>query len=109
MINDPGQHYHKDDMLDEPDIPGITCPNYDEHADYINECSRAETGDDISFECPENIWHINQDYFHVEAIDNHSEFVKNEQGRMVVTRLYGRATPIIRYTGIEDWIKIIDD
>lgn len=48
MINDPGQHYHKDDMLDEPDIPGITCPNYDEHADYINECSRAETGDDIS-------------------------------------------------------------
>lgn len=50
MINDPGQHYHKDDMLDEPDIPGITYPNYDEHADYINECSRAETGDDISKE-----------------------------------------------------------
>lgn len=52
FINDPGEHWHKDDMLDEPDIPGVTSPqwNYDEHADYINECSRYESGNDISKE-----------------------------------------------------------
>ena len=57
MINDPGNHWHKDDMADEPDIPGITCPNYDEHADYINECSQAETGDDISKYDYTEMWH----------------------------------------------------
>lgn len=31
MLIDYGQPWHKDDMLDEPDIPGITVPNYDEH------------------------------------------------------------------------------
>ena len=25
-IYDPGEHWHKDDMLDEPDIPGVTEP-----------------------------------------------------------------------------------
>jgi hypothetical protein len=35
-INDPGNHWHKDDMLDEPDIPGVTSPyvGEDEHSDY---------------------------------------------------------------------------
>ena len=48
QINDPGNHWHKDCMPYEEPYPGITEPNYDEHADYINEISRAETGDDIS-------------------------------------------------------------
>ena len=29
MIYDPGNHWHKDDMPDEPDIPGVTEPLYD--------------------------------------------------------------------------------
>jgi len=35
-INDPGNHWHKDDMLDEPDIPGVTSPQWgnDEDQDY---------------------------------------------------------------------------
>ena len=33
MIVDPGNHWHKDDMPYEDDIPGITDPNYDEHPD----------------------------------------------------------------------------
>ena len=31
MINDPGNHWHKDDMPYEAPVPGITEPNYDEH------------------------------------------------------------------------------
>ena len=33
MICDPGEHWHKDDMLDEPDIPGVTEPliGFDEY------------------------------------------------------------------------------
>lgn len=39
MIIDPGNHWHKDDMLDEPDIPGVTSPwwGYDEHSDTNEE------------------------------------------------------------------------
>lgn len=32
FIIDPGNHWHKDDMPDEEPIPGVTEPNYDEHA-----------------------------------------------------------------------------
>lgn len=36
MINDPGNHWHKDDMLDEPDMPGVNSPWWgdDEHSDH---------------------------------------------------------------------------
>jgi hypothetical protein len=47
-IIDPGYHWHKDDIEDEDPRPGFTEPNYDEHADYINEVSKATTGDDMS-------------------------------------------------------------
>ncbi len=30
MINDPGNHWHKDDMPFEDEVPGVTDPNYDE-------------------------------------------------------------------------------
>ena len=36
-LNDPGQHWHKDniddDYYDYVEIPGIDYPNYDEHSD----------------------------------------------------------------------------
>ena len=71
----------------------------------------AETSSEtpIAFECPQNKWHINQDYFHVEAIDENMGLVDNEKiGHIVVTRLFGRGTPIIRYIGLDDWVKLTD-
>jgi phenylacetate-coenzyme A ligase PaaK-like adenylate-forming protein len=64
----------------------------------------------IAFECREGIWHINYDFFHVEAANEDMEIVeKGKRGHIVITRLFGKATPIIRYTGMDDWIIISDD
>lgn len=64
----------------------------------------------IAFECKEGTWHINYDFFHVEAIDEDRQLVENgKRGHIVVTRLFGKATPIVRYTGLDDWVVLEDD
>ncbi len=64
----------------------------------------------VAFECLEGTWHINYDFFNVEAIDEHQELVdEGELGHIVLTRLFGKATPIIRYTGMDDWIRLESD
>jgi phenylacetate-CoA ligase len=71
----------------------------------------AETSSEspIAFECPQKKWHINQDYFHVETIDDSMKLIDTEKiGHIVVTRLFGKGTPIIRYTGLDDWVKLTD-
>jgi phenylacetate-CoA ligase len=63
----------------------------------------------IAFECNENNWHIHSDFFHVEAIDKEEHLVApGEKGHIVITRLWGKGTPIIRYTGMDDWITLSD-
>lgn len=64
----------------------------------------------IAIECSEGTWHVNYDLFHVEAIDEQMEPVENGmRGHIVVTRLFGKATPIVRYTGLDDWVVLSDD
>ena len=64
-------------------------------------------GAPMAFECDEGTWHINHDFFYMEAIDGDMKPVENgKRGHVVVTRLYGKATPIIRYTGMDDWVAI---
>lgn len=47
-------------------------------------------------------------FFNLEAIDENGELVSpGERGHLVMTRLWGRGTPMVRYTGMDDWIKII--
>ena len=67
-------------------------------------------GAPMAFECNEGTWHINYDFFHIEAIDEEMKPVeKGKRGHIVVTRLYGKATPIVRYTGMDDWVAISED
>lgn len=73
----------------------------------LNMYGSCESGANIAFECPEGGWHIHSDYFHLEAIDENMEVVgPGERGRLVITKLWGRGTPLIRYTGMEDWITL---
>ncbi len=73
----------------------------------LNIYPSVEAGADIAFECSEGHWHIHPDFFHVEAIDENNELVEDgERGHIVLTRLWGRGTPIIRYTGMDDWVKL---
>lgn len=74
-----------------------------------NGYGAAETSSEagIAWECPQKIWHINHDYYHVEAIDDNMELVDpGKIGQIVVTRFFGKATPFIRYTGLDDWITL---
>lgn len=72
-----------------------------------NIYTSAEAAGEIAFECEKGNWHLNYDHFHLEGIDQNMEVVgEGEIGKTVITRLFGKATPIIRYTGMDDWISI---
>jgi len=58
----------------------------------------------LAFQCSkENYYHVHSDFVFLEFLDEKNQPVPSEKpGRLVVTKLYGRGTPIIRYRGIED-------
>lgn len=73
----------------------------------LNIYTSVEAQSSIAFECYENNWHIHSDFFHLEAVDDNMDLVApGESGHIVITRLWGRGTPIIRYTGMDDWITL---
>lgn len=72
-----------------------------------NVYSSVESGSTIAFECLEGSWHINHDFFHLETVDKRLEPVDfGEKGHVVLTRMFGRGTPIVRYIGMDDWIAL---
>lgn len=63
-----------------------------------------------AFQCKQGGYHIHSDLVHIEIIDDEGEPVSpGEAGKIVVTRLYGRGTPIIRYTGLDDIVTSSDE
>ena len=63
----------------------------------------------IAFECKYGSYHIHWDMVHVEVLDDDMQPVEyGKAGHIVVTKLYGNATPIIRYNGLNDFIIPLD-
>jgi len=63
-----------------------------------------------AFQCKQGGYHIHSDLVHLEIIDSDGEPVSpGATGKVVVTRLYGGGTPIIRYTGLDDFITSSDE
>jgi phenylacetate-CoA ligase len=64
----------------------------------------------MAFECiNDRFYHINSDFVHFEFLDDNNNPVSyNESGNVIITRLYGNDTPIIRYKGLEDIAIPID-
>jgi len=56
----------------------------------------------VAFECRKGSYHIHSDLVHLEFIDDGNHVENGKPGHVVVTKLYGRGTPIIRYTGMND-------
>ena len=72
-----------------------------------NTYASCESGAEIAYECKERNWHIHSDFFHLEAVDKNMKRVDpGKRGRLVITKLWGTGTPIIRYTGMQDWITL---
>lgn len=77
------------------------------HCQLLNIYPSVEAQADIAFECRKGTWHVHDDFFHLEAIDEDGAIVApGERGHIVLTRLWGTATPIIRYTGMDDWVRL---
>lgn len=63
----------------------------------------------IAFQCKYGNYHVNDDYNYLEYIDYKEKEEKyGDGGNIIITRLYGRGTPIVRYSGISDFIKTSD-
>lgn len=64
----------------------------------------------MAFQCKQGNYHIHSDLVHLEITNDNGESVSpGDPGKVVVTRLYGRGTPIIRYTGLDDIITATDE
>ncbi len=76
----------------------------------FNVYQSVESCGDVSTECICRTWHINYDFYNVETIDENENIVApGEKGHMVLTRLFGQGTPIIRYTGMDDWVTLLQE
>ncbi len=63
----------------------------------------------IAFQCKNGKYHVNDDYVHLEYLDLKEKDERHgDGGNLVITRLYGRGTPLIRYAGLSDFIKPSD-
>jgi len=59
----------------------------------------------IAFQCKHKKYHLHSDFVHIEVLDDKHEPINSEKpGKIAVTRLYGKATPIVRYIGLDDII-----
>ena len=66
-------------------------------------------GGPIAFECMEGCYHIHSDMVYLEVLDDELEQVADgEIGKVVITKAYGKGTPIIRYDGMGDLAKYVD-
>ena len=63
----------------------------------------------VAFECRQGNYHIHSDLVHLEFLDDEgNDVAPGEPGHVVVTKLYGRGTPVIRYTGMNDILIPLD-
>jgi phenylacetate-CoA ligase len=66
-------------------------------------------GECTAFECPKGNYHVQSDIIFMEILDKNDNQVKSgESGKVVITRIYGRGTPIIRYSGLNDIAEFKD-
>ena len=63
-----------------------------------------ETGP-IGFECQKGHFHINSDLLFLEFLKDGKEVSSEEPGNLIITKLFGNGTPIIRYNAINDIVS----
>jgi phenylacetate-CoA ligase len=62
----------------------------------------------IAFECKNGNYHVHSDLIYPEFIKNEERIKPGEPGTLILTKLYGRGTPLIRYNGIDDVVSVIE-
>jgi phenylacetate-coenzyme A ligase PaaK-like adenylate-forming protein len=63
----------------------------------------------MAFQCREGNYHIHPDFVYMEFLDPKEKLaMSGDGGNIVVTRLFGCGTPVIRYTGVSDFVVPTD-
>jgi len=75
------------------------------NAKVVDTYGTTEAGP-LAFQCKSGkYYHIHSDFVYLEFLDDKNKPVPSDiPGHLVVTKLYGKGTPIIRYKGIEDFV-----
>jgi phenylacetate-coenzyme A ligase PaaK-like adenylate-forming protein len=56
-----------------------------------------------AFQCKYGNYHVNEDSVYFEFLDeNNNPVSSNEPGNVIITRIFSKGTPLIRYTGLDD-------
>jgi phenylacetate-CoA ligase len=63
----------------------------------------------IGFECKKGNFHVMSDLVYPEFLNKGTPVHTGEAGHLVITKLYGGGTPIIRYNAINDIIAPLDE
>lgn len=63
----------------------------------------------IAYECKNGNYHVYSDLIYPEFIMNGERVLSGEAGTLILTKLYGGGTPIIRYNGIDDVVTTIEN
>jgi phenylacetate-CoA ligase len=72
---------------------------------YVFDVYGSTEAGPVAFECREGRYHIHHDMVHLEFLDDRGRPVPcGTPGHIIVTKLYGTATPIIRYDGLNDFV-----
>ena len=105
----------KKNLRIEPEVMASSGAVLDEYTKkYIEDTFNARVYDvygsteagPVAYECKRGNYHLHYDMVHVEVVDENDR-PTDKTGRIVVTKLYGNATPIIRYDGLNDFITPI--
>jgi phenylacetate-CoA ligase len=72
---------------------------------HVFEVYGATESGTIAFQCKHGNYHIMSDLVYLEFFRNGEPVNSREPGNMIVTRLFGRGTPIIRYNAINDIVS----
>lgn len=62
----------------------------------------------IGFQCKQGRYHLMSDLVYAEFERNGRPVSSGDGGEMIITKFYGRGTPIIRYTAINDIVAPLD-
>lgn len=69
---------------------------------HVFEVYGATESGPIAFECQKGKYHIMDDLLHLEFFRNNKPVSSGEPGELVLTKLFGNGTPIIRYNAMKD-------
>ncbi|MBN2599953.1 MAG: phenylacetate--CoA ligase family protein [Candidatus Thermoplasmatota archaeon] len=77
------------------------------HAKVFEVYGATESGL-IAFQCTKGSYHLMSDLVYAEFFRNKQPVTSGDAGEMIITKLYGNGTPIIRYNAINDIVAPLE-